>query len=273
MPGRGRFAPSPTGPLHLGSLVSALASFLDARAHGQSWIIRLEDLDPPREQAGARDLILRQLQAHGLQSDEPLWFQSQRGDAYQAALERLKAHGLVYACRCSRRQLEQDLNQGLTSRNADGEILYSGRCRTPHASPTVDEARGPVAWRFRSPAGQDDFVVKRADGFWAYHLAVVVDDAAQGISRIVRGDDLALALPRHRALQQALGLSEPEVLHVPVLRNAQGEKLSKQTQAPALSVDQPRQNLQQAWAHLQQVMPEQWLTAARPVFQDFLSRF
>lgn len=268
--GRGRFAPSPTGPLHMGSLVTALASFLDAKSRGQSWLVRMEDLDPPREQAGASALILEQLAAHGLQSDGPVMFQSTRHQAYQQALRQLMDQGLAFACRCSRSQLEQDLAAGLTHRNGDGEILYGGRCRPPSAqsqsSGTCDDTQSRQAWRFRSADGSDDFVLKRADGFWAYHLAVVVDDAHQGITRIVRGDDLQLAWPRHQALQKALGLASPDILHVPVLRNQAGEKLSKQTKATALRSETAVENLAQAWKHLQQQMPASWISQVKPAF-------
>lgn len=251
-PGAGRFAPSPTGPLHLGSLVTALASFLDARSQGLSWLVRMEDLDPPREQAGAAQQILQQLADHGLiwdpwpgAGDSGVLFQSTRHAAYAEALAALVRADRVFVCRCTRRQLE-------------GQSLYPGTCRHLQHPP-----EGPHAWRLRSPEGVDDFVVKRADGFWAYHLAVVVDDAFQGVTRIVRGDDLAAELPRHRWLQAALGLPQPEVLHIPVLRNANGEKLSKQTQAPALSGgDGVEAQLRAAWNHLEQVMPgetiERW---------------
>ncbi len=265
--GRGRFAPSPTGPLHMGSLVTALASYLDARSLGQVWLVRIEDLDPPREQAGASETILSQLKAHGLQSDEPVLYQSARHQAYQQALEELVGRGLAFACSCSRSQLEQDLAAGLTHRNADGEILYSGRCRSRSAAGPVEHESSQRAWRFRSADGSDDCVLKRADGFWAYHLAVVVDDAHQGITRIVRGDDLLLAMPRHRALQAALGLPQPEVLHVPVVRNQAGEKLSKQTKAQAIDCDRPIDNLEQAWYHLQQTMERPWVTSAQPSFE------
>ena len=262
MAGCGRFAPSPTGPLHLGSLVTALASFLDAKARGDRWLIRMEDLDPPREQAGAAALILDQLNAHGLHSDEPVLLQSTRHQAYEQALQQLIAQGLAFACSCSRSQLEQDLAAGFTHRNADGKILYSGRCRPAsaerQASGAYTGSQSRQAWRFRSVDGSDDFVLKRADGFWAYHLAVVVDDAEQGITRIVRGDDLTLALPRHRALQKALGLNEPEVMHIPVMRNAAGEKLSKQTKATPVAIETPHENLQKAWDHLQAHMPADW---------------
>ena len=255
----------------MGSLVTALASFLDAKSRGEAWLIRMEDLDPPREQAGAAALILDQLRAHGLVSDAPVLFQSSRHQAYQEALQQLIDRDLAFACSCSRSQLELDLAAGLTHRNADGEILYSGRCRSKSGVPSVNDGSTRQAWRFRSADGSDDFVLKRADGFWAYHLAVVVDDAHQGITRIVRGDDLQLAWPRHQALQKALGLQSPDLLHVPVLRNQAGEKLSKQTKAPAIDCERAAENLQRAWDHLQQHMPASWLASVEPAFHRLMT--
>jgi glutamyl-Q tRNA(Asp) synthetase len=268
---RGRFAPSPTGPLHLGSLATALASWLDARAQSYAWLVRMEDLDPQRQAAGAADLILAQLSAHGLvwqASVSPpartngVLYQSDRNAAYQTALLQLLTQGRAFACTCSRKKLQQAADSGLAQQNADGEVLYPGFCRDAQ----IDPGRPDVAIRFRSDAGDDDFVIRRADGFWAYHLAVVVDDAFQGITDIVRGDDLLLAAPRHDALRLALGLSSPRLIHVPVIRNRDGEKLSKQTRAPAVRIDSPHavaQQLQAAWQHLQTQMPEAWVKQVR----------
>lgn len=266
----GRFAPSPTGPLHAGSLATALASWLEARSRGRPWRLRIEDLDPPRESPEAAAMIQRQLQAHGLVWDA-ISFQSDHGPRYAQALTELSAMGLAYACGCSRRRLHDDLEAGLTVRLPGGEIRYPGHCRPQAAQPAVasalwggagamiTERPGGSSSRFWSAGGQDDFVLLRADGHWAYHLAVVVDDAAEGIDHIVRGSDLADCLPRHRALQRALGLAEPEVLHVPVVCNGEGEKLSKQTLAPAIA-DRPsaeaQAELDQAWEHLVRSLPE-----------------
>jgi glutamyl-Q tRNA(Asp) synthetase len=238
----GRFAPSPTGPLHVGSLVAAAAGFLDARAAGGRWLVRMEDLDVPRCEPGAADTILRQLEAYGLLWDGAVLVQSQRDDAYAAALETLKAIGAVYPCACTRSQLAQ------APRNHEGEILYPGTCR--NGLPAGVLAR---AWRVRVPdvgthfidrihgdLQQDlahkvgDFIVKRADGLFAYQLAVVVDDAFQGITHIVRGADLLWNTPRQIYLQTLLGLPTPVYAHVPLITNAAGQKLSKQTLAPAL---------------------------------------
>jgi len=238
----GRFAPSPTGPLHAGSLVAAVASFLDARAAGGRWLVRMEDLDRPRCEPGAADAILRQLEAYGLAWDGEVLVQSQRDDAYAAALDALKARGAVYPCACTRSQLAQ------AARNHEGEILYPGTCR--NGLPPGAVAR---AWRVRVPdvsthfidrihgdlqqnLAHDvgDFIVKRADGLFAYQLAVVVDDAFQGITHVVRGADLLWNTPRQIYLQTLLGLPTPVYAHVPLITNAAGQKLSKQTLAPAL---------------------------------------
>ena len=243
----GRFAPSPTGPLHLGSLVAAVASWLDARAAGGRWLVRMEDLDRPRCEAGAADTILRQLEAYGLAWDGDVLVQSQRDDAYAAALDALKAQGAAYPCACTRSQLARtQFNQA--PRNPDGEIVYPGTCR--NGLPAGATAR---AWRVRVPdAGTHfvdrihgdlrqnlahevgDFIVKRADGLFAYQLAVVVDDAFQGITHVVRGADLLWNTPRQIVLQGLLGLPTPVYAHVPLITNAAGQKLSKQTLAPAL---------------------------------------
>jgi glutamyl-Q tRNA(Asp) synthetase len=238
----GRFAPSPTGPLHPGSLVAAVASWLDARAAGGRWLVRMEDLDRPRCVAGVADTILRQLEAYGLLWDGAVLLQSTRDDAYAAALDVLKAQGQAYPCACTRAQLAQ------APRNAEGEILYPGTCR--NGLPPGTSAR---AWRLRVPQGEvcfhdrihgdlsqdisrevGDFIVKRADQLFAYQLAVVVDDAWQGVSHVVRGADLLWNTPRQIVLQTLLGLPTPVYAHVPLITNAAGQKLSKQTLAPAL---------------------------------------
>lgn len=287
MPAAGRFAPSPTGPLHLGSLTTALASWLDARANGQRWYVRMEDIDAPREEAGASEHILHQLRCHGLVWDD--WTEgSDRGDgvlyqhtrqsAYRRGLIDLIAQGLAYPCTCSRKRLLSAIETGVTRYNPDGEILYPGYCRSERhdgqddaESHFEEHAHTGVAWRFRNLNG-DDFVLRRADGFWAYNFAVVMDDAFQGITRIVRGDDLFHAAPRHSALRQCLGLPEPTLLHVPVIRNEAGEKLSKQTQAPPLRVDNSdtiRMQLECAWSHLELTMPMGWIVRVRPMWHRF----
>ena len=263
---RGRFAPSPTGPLHAGSLVAALASWLDARAHGGIWIVRIEDVDTPRCVPGADELILRQLAACGLVSDEPVVRQSRRGTLYQAALDRLIADGVAYPCACSRKDIENALNAAGLGRERHHAAVYPGTCRPERGGLHGREAR---AWRFRvepgklhwtdrrlGPQAQDvatevgDFVLRRADGLWAYQLAVVVDDAEQGITQIVRGEDLSDNTPRQRLLQQALGLPVPGCLHTPLVMGDNGEKLSKQNGAQALDLAHPLIALNQAAQHL-----------------------
>jgi glutamyl-Q tRNA(Asp) synthetase len=255
---RGRFAPSPTGPLHAGSLAAALASWLDARAHAGSWLVRIEDLDPPREVPGAALGIIETLAAFGMESDEPVEYQSRRADLYESAFTRLLQAGQVYGCACSRSEIELALSAG-----GDGSAVYPGTCRSG------TRGRPVRAWRFRVPAevvhfedriaghveqrleeSVGDFVVRRADGLWAYQLAVVVDDAQQRISDVVRGADLLDNTPRQIALQRALGLATPRYMHVGVVVNERGEKLSKQTGARALDCSDVRGELERAGHHL-----------------------
>ncbi len=255
---RGRFAPSPTGPLHTGSLAAALASWLDARAHEGVWLVRIEDLDPPREVPGAARQIIDTLAAFGLQSDEPVVHQSERGALYQAEFERLRAIGRVYGCACSRTEIEQAIvAQGLPPG------VYPGTCRNG------TDDRPVRAWRFRVPPGTvgfddraagrfeqqlerdvGDFVVRRADHLWAYQLAVVVDDDAQRITDVVRGADLLDNTPRQIALQRALEAPMPAYLHVDVVVNERGEKLSKQTGARALDASDALGELERSARHL-----------------------
>jgi glutamyl-Q tRNA(Asp) synthetase len=255
---RGRFAPSPTGPLHAGSLVAALASWLDARAHGGQWLVRIEDVDGPRCPAGTDELILGQLAALGLVPDEPPEWQSRRGDLYQAALDRLVASGHAYGCACTRAEIAALAGP----RPKHGELVYPGTCRNGTNGRPVRawrfRAQGRIAWQDRrlGPQSQDlatevgDFVLKRADGLWAYQLAVVVDDAEQGITDIVRGEDLADNTPRQIALQRALGLPTPRYLHTPLVLAADGHKLSKQNGAAALDLSDPLARLREAAARL-----------------------
>jgi len=261
---RGRFAPSPTGPLHAGSLVAALASWLDARAHGGVWIVRIEDVDTPRCVPGADRVILDQLATCGLHSDEPVVWQSQRGAIYQQALDRLISSEHAYPCGCSRKDIEAALHAQGLHRERHHAAVYPGTCRTESGGLQGKPAR---AWRFVVPAEpavlrwtdqrlgpqtQDvasevgDFVLKRADGLWAYQLAVVVDDAAQGITHVVRGADLADNTARQMLLQQALGLPTPSYLHTPLVLGANGEKLSKQNGAQALDLSDPLAALNRA---------------------------
>ncbi|MNX53621.1 Glutamyl-Q tRNA(Asp) synthetase [compost metagenome] len=250
----GRFAPSPSGPLHAGSLVAALASWLDARAHGGRWLLRMEDVDTPRTVAGAADTIMAQLNALGLHWDGDVMWQSQRSAAYQSAFDTLAPRGLIYGCGCTRREIADSALRGQTAPGADGERPYPGTCR--HGLPPGRQAR---AWRLRVPDGierfedrwlgpqeQDvasavgDFALRRADGLWAYQLAVVVDDAEQGVTDVVRGADLLSSTARQRVLGRLLGLPPLRYLHVPlILDAASGLKLSKQNGAAAIDIDTP----------------------------------
>ncbi len=244
---RGRFAPSPTGPLHFGSLVAAVGSFLEARAHGGTWLVRMEDLDPPRIVTGAAGDILRTLQACGMEWDGEVVQQSARSDAYHSALHRLREKGLVYPCACSRREIADSAVTGV-----EGPV-YPGTCRaglppgkaaralridTRGATATFDDVvQGRIAHDVEHGFG--DFVLLRADNVYAYQLAVVMDDAEQGITDIVRGADLLASTPRQLYLQQLLGLPQPRYAHLPVAVNAAGEKLSKQTFAAPLDAAKP----------------------------------
>ena len=257
----GRFAPSPTGLLHIGSLLTALASYADARANGGRWLLRMEDLDPPREVAGAADDILRTLEAFGFEWDGAVEYQSRRYAVYEAALAGLKAAGAVYPCYCSRRQWQAEARPGV-----DG-FVYGGRCRDAVQRPS-ENGKTP-AWRLRVPDGEigfddgivghyaqnlardiGDFVLLRADGFWAYQLAVVADDAAQGVTHVVRGQDLLVSAPRQIWLQRCLGVPTPQYAHLPLLVNARGQKWSKQTLAPALDLARREEWLRQVSAYL-----------------------
>ncbi|MFZ4624653.1 MAG: tRNA glutamyl-Q(34) synthetase GluQRS [Rhodoferax sp.] len=297
----GRFAPSPTGPLHAGSLVAALASWLDARAQDGQWLVRIEDVDRSRCLPGLDQFILQQLAACGLHSDQPPVYQSQRGSLYQQALDSLAQRGLAYPCACTRKEIaatQAELGHG---RSRHSELIYPGTCRFGlHERParawrlrtdvymknrppalmgqaqtaiysivnkTADSppnlalsasANTPLSWTDRRLGRQQqdvqaavgDFILKRADGCFAYQLAVVVDDAEQGISDIVRGEDLADNTARQILLQQALGLPTPHYLHTPLVLGDNGEKLSKQNGAQALDTHNPLAELNRAAALL-----------------------
>ena len=262
---RGRYAPSPTGPLHFGSLIAAVGSYLEAKSRGGEWLLRMEDLDKPREQPGAAEAILRTLEACGMSWDgEPL-YQSRRGEAYRAALARLEAQGLVYACGCSRREIA---DSGL---GPDGALIYPGTCRNglapgktaravrvrvdDRAIEFEDAVQGNMRQNLAAEVG--DFVLLRADGLYAYQLAVVVDDAEQGITDVVRGADLLASTPRQIYLQRLLGLLAPRYLHLPLALNTAGEKLSKQTRAAPVDARDPVPALAQVMEFLGQTPPEQ----------------
>ena len=259
----GRFAPSPTGPLHAGSLVAALASWLDARAHGGRWLLRIEDIDTPRCVPGAAEFIQQQLAACGLIADAPVLWQSKREVAYATALEALLADGLAYPCGCTRKEIEGAIAAGGGQRVRFGELIYPGTCRSGLHGKAARATRlhcvsGITHWQDRRLGAltQDvehevgDFVLKRADGLWAYQLAVVVDDAFQGVTDVVRGEDLADNTARQIALQSSLGLPQPRYMHTPLVLGADGHKLSKQNGALPLDTGQPLQALQSAAAVL-----------------------
>ena len=258
---RGRFAPSPTGPLHFGSLVAAMASWCDARTHGGTWIVRIEDVDTTRSRPGAADAILSALECYGFEWDGPIVRQSARTALYAAALDALRSRDLAYACACTRKELES------APLGATGERIYPGTCRDATTTGARPSAR---AWRMRvtdEPIGyvdrvqhlqqqnlrleSGDFIVRRRDGLFAYQLAVVVDDADQGVTHVVRGADLLASTPRQIWLQRQLRLPTPSYLHHAVAVDAQGAKLSKQTGAAALS-EAPLPALITAWSFLTQ---------------------
>ncbi|MFO1394266.1 MAG: tRNA glutamyl-Q(34) synthetase GluQRS [Steroidobacteraceae bacterium] len=264
----GRFAPTPSGALHFGSLIAAVASWVDARARGGRWLVRIEDLDPPRERPGAADDILRTLERLALRWDGPVLRQSTRSDAYADALERLRSAGHVRDCTCARSALAAlPVNTGRSS----GEDLYH-----PHdCLPRPEPARpGEFARRFRAPdkdvcfedraqgrtcanvaRGTGDFVLQRRDGLYSYQLAVVVDDEAQGVTDVVRGADLLMSTPRQLLLQRALGYRRPAYLHVPIAVGADGLKLSKSADAPGLATAGPGRQLAAALGFLGQEPP------------------
>lgn len=248
----GRFAPSPTGPLHAGSLVAALASWLDAKAHGGLWLVRIEDVDTARCRTGLDQRILQQLSSCALNPDAPPVWQSDRGALYQQALEQLVANGQAYPCACSRQEIESEMIRLGRNRSRHGELIYPGTCRNGLQG---HDAR---AWRLRTtdeiiywsdrrlgdqqqnvPSEVGDFILKRADGCFAYQLAVVVDDAAQGVTDVVRGEDLTDNTARQILLQRTLGLPTPSYLHTPLVLGTNGEKLSKQNGAQALDTSDP----------------------------------
>ncbi len=262
----GRFAPSPTGPLHFGSLVAAVASYADARAADGRWLLRIEDVDAPRCTKAAEVEVLRQLAAHGFEADGAIIRQSERIEHYELALRQLSKAGRLFACTCTRKMLE------LAPRNASGEAIYPGRCRALALGESAttalrlrvpDDSDAQVVFADRAFAslaslGQNvatevgDFILRRADGLHAYQLAVVVDDAAQGITDVVRGEDLLMNTPRQIYLQRCLDYATPGYLHVPLVRNEAGEKLSKQTLATAIASDNAVPTLKAAWTFLKQ---------------------
>lgn len=264
---RGRFAPSPTGPLHFGSLVAAVGSYLDAKHHGGEWLVRIEDIDTPRTIPGAADAILHALEALGMEWQGSVVYQSQRTAIYQDALHRLQQLGFVYPCTCTRKEIADSSIAGISG------PIYPGTCR--HKSTAKDKTHAlrikasemfiqfqdSVMGSYQQQLARDigDFVIRRADGIYAYQLAVVVDDAVQGITHVVRGADLLDSTPRQIFLQQLLGYPSPHYLHLPVVTNAAGEKLSKQTNAAAIDLSSALPQLVAAVRFLGQEPPNEIL--------------
>ena len=266
---RGRFAPSPTGPLHFGSLVAAAGSYLEARQQGGKWLVRIEDMDAPRNVPGAADNILRTLERLGLHWDEAVLYQSQHQAAYREALHTLKCNDMVYPCVCSRKEIADSTLRGIEG------LIYPGTCRNGIAGATATaQAMWPYSWRVRTEAEAivvedalqgrisqsvekeiGDFTVLRADGIFTYQIAVVVDDAFQGITHIVRGADLLLSTPRQIYLQRLLNLPTPAYGHLPIAIHASGEKLSKQTLAPLADLSNPAATVLRVLAFLEQNPP------------------
>lgn len=259
----GRFAPSPSGPLHAGSLVVALASYLDAKAAQGKWLVRIEDIDTPRNVVGADRQILKQLTDLGMTWDGDIWYQSKRLHAYENAFAKLDSVGFIYPCACTRREIADSV-LARHGQFPDGERPYPGTCRTG-----IQAGRTPKSWRFKVAPGtfaftdrwcglqsQDverqvgDFVIRRADGLWAYQLAVVVDDADQNVTDVVRGQDLLSSTARQQMLAKALNLKPPAVMHIPLVVDECGLKLSKQNGAPMINTSEPLKTLLSAWKHL-----------------------
>lgn len=272
---RGRFAPSPTGELHFGSLVAALGSYLDAKSQDGEWLLRMEDLDQTREVPGAADEILRTLDAFGFAWDGEVVYQSRRTEAYRYALEQLRREGVVYPCECSRKTIMVDGRVGVEG------VVYSGACRDRE----IDESRAralrlattsdlillndliqrDLSQNVRNDVG--DFVIRRADGFHAYQLAVVVDDAWQGITHVVRGADLLLSTPRQIYLQRLLELHQPEYAHLPLAVDSAGNKLSKQAASLPVRREEPLAALAKAWTYLRQPLPPETFSGVEAFWQ------
>jgi glutamyl-Q tRNA(Asp) synthetase len=266
----GRFAPSPTGPLHFGSLLAAVASYAEAKSRGGRWLLRIEDIDPPREQPGADQLIIRALEAYGFGWDGPVTYQSSFTPHHEQLVEKLLADGAAYPCSCSRRDLA-DAPRGPLG------AIYPGTCRNGCRGNDVairirtnnepiefrDRLQGTRRQRLELESG--DFVVRRRDGLIAYHLAVVVDDYDQGVTDIVRGIDLIDSTPRHIWLQRVLGFPSPRYMHIPVAVNAEGQKLSKLTGAPGIDTSAPGPVLYRAFDALRQAPPRELLSASPEV--------
>ena len=253
----GRFAPSPTGPLHFGSLLAALASYLDARANQGKWLLRVEDLDPPREPAGSAELILQQLQEFGMEWDDEVLYQSSRLDAYEEVVDQLQEKGLCYPCDCTRPQIRKMglvYNGSCRERSTPPEMPYALRLKTDGLKLGFDdEIQGHFAQKLEGEVG--DFVIRRKDKLFAYQLAVVVDDEFQNITHVVRGWDLLDSTPRQIYLQRVLDYQEMSYAHIPIIVDEKGQKLSKQSFAPSIETDRASQAIYRALTFLGQAPP------------------
>lgn len=249
----GRFAPSPTGPLHFGSLLAALASYLDAKSNQGLWLLRIEDLDPPRQDPTANSHFIEVLDAFGLYWDDEIRFQSHRSEAYQAALKHLIESGVAFPCSCSRKQLAGHPHQGRCQPDPDKALAWRFLAN-PDGVSFEDQLQG--FYHPSKPHERDDFVIRRRDALWSYQLAVVVDDQDQGVTHVVRGIDLIDSTPRQIQLQQALGYRTPNYAHLPIAVENNGQKLSKQNLALPLDVRSPEQTLYIALQWLRQNPPK-----------------
>lgn len=284
----GRFAPSPTGPLHMGSLATAVGSYLDAKIHQGKWLIRIEDIDEDRCDRKWNQHIIQTLHEHGMISDEEPIIQTERYSTYEKILSELTTKGLTYPCACSRRDIEAANRERLSGQNrvypgtcangmVDGKTTRAIRFRCPEAAINWCDIRlGTFKEDLTQTSG--DFILKRGDGFWAYHLAVVIDDIASGVNHIVRGEDLANTTARQIALYQAFNHKPPVYLHLPVILAPDGQKLSKQTGAQALPAGQTVENLNQIWRHfgmkaIEAKGSKQWLEKALPDWGNYISQF
>lgn len=255
----GRFAPSPSGPLHFGSIIAALGSFLQARQHNGKWLVRIEDVDLPRTVSGADKIILNQLERLGLFWDEDVIYQSHRTQQYESAFEHLNKQNLLFPCICSRKETANKPYQGTCRNGIDEEKRhFSTRIKTEDRIISINDL---LQGNFSQSIGQDvgDFVIKRSDGLFAYHLAVVVDDAEQKVSEVVRGFDLLDSTPRQIYLQKALGFLTPEYLHLPIAIDSDGNKISKQDHAPAIKHDDSLKTIFNALEFLGQKPPAEAL--------------
>ena len=283
---RGRFAPSPTGPLHFGSVVAALASYLDARHHQGEWLVRIDDLDTLRERPGSAAQILSTLERFGMHWDGEVVYQSQHLLLYRQALDELRISGLLYGCNCSRKQIAANATAGIEGfiypgscrdRNISQTTSHSLRLRTNNLAVSLDDSiQGTITQRIESEIG--DFIIRRGDGIISYQLAVVVDDHAQGITDVVRGEDLLLSMPRQVYLQQLLKIHRPTYMHLPLVTNADGSKLSKSSAAWPVDLNNPVKTLNQALRFLgqQQVRADSveafWPRAIRQWDRDAIKR-